>query len=244
MEALMKVEFHCHTIYSRDSLSSLEDVLKKCDERGVERLAITDHNTIRGALRAQEMDPQRVIVGEEIVTREGGEILALFVKEEVPRGLPAVEAMRRLKEQDAFISLSHPFDYGRHGWTRAMLEKVLPDLDAVEVFNARTLSPEMNRRAARFAAEYELAGTVGSDAHFVLEVGQTTMALPAFNSAAELREVIWQGEPELKHSSVLVRMATRYPIIVQRSSPEKVERKRQAAWENFLAAKQAGAQFS
>ena len=57
MEALMKVEFHCHTIYSRDSLSSLEDVLKKCDERGVDRLAITDHNTIRGALRGAGNGP-------------------------------------------------------------------------------------------------------------------------------------------------------------------------------------------
>jgi hypothetical protein len=238
MEALLKVEFHCHTIYSRDSLSSLEDVLKKCDERGVDRLAITDHNTIRGALRAQEMDPQRVIVGEEILTREGGEILALFVKEEVPRGLPAVEAVRRLKEQDAFISLSHPFDYSRHGWTRAMLEKVLPDLDAIEVFNSRTLMPEINQRAARFAAEHELPGTVGSDAHLLLEVGRTTLSLPPFHSAAELREVIWQGEPQLKQASVFIRLATRYAIMVQQFAPERIERRRQQAWENFLADKQ------
>jgi predicted metal-dependent phosphoesterase TrpH len=238
METLLKVEFHCHTIYSRDSLSSLEDVLKKCDERGVDRLAITDHNTIRGALRAQEMDPQRVIVGEEIVTREGGEILALFVKEEIPRRLPAVEAVRRLKEQDAFISLSHPFDYSRHGWTRAMLEKVLPDLDAIEIFNSRTLLPETNQRAARYAAEYQLAGTVGSDAHLLLEVGRTTMALPPFNSAAELREVIWQGEPELKQASVWTRLATRYAIWMQKLSPEKFERRRQQAWENFLTTKE------
>jgi len=238
MKELMKVEFHCHTIYSRDSLSSLEDVFKKCDERGVERLVITDHNTIRGAVRAKEMDPQRVIVGEEIVTREGGEILALFVKEEVPRDLPAVEAMRRLKEQDAFISLSHPFDYSRHGWTRAMLEKVLPNLDAIEVFNSRTLRPEINQRAARFAAEYKLAGTVGSDAHQLVEVGRTTMKLPPFNSAAELREVIWQGEPQLKQASVWIRLATRYAIWMHKLSPEMIERQRQQAWEAFLAAKQ------
>ena len=238
MEVLMKVEFHCHTIYSRDSLSSLEDVLKKCDERGVDRLAITDHNTIRGALRAQEMDPQRVIVGEEIVTREGGEILALFVKEEIPRGLPAVEAIRRLKEQDAFISLSHPFDYGRHGWSRSLLEKVLPDLDAIEVFNARTILPEINQRAARYATEYELAGTVGSDAHQLLEVGRTTLSLPPFNSAAELREVIWQGEPQLTQSSMFIRMATRYAIWMHKLVPERIERRRQEAWENFLAAKE------
>ena len=238
MKSLSKVEFHCHTIYSRDSMSSLEDIFKKCDERGVDRLAITDHNTIRGALRAKEMDPQRVIVGEEIVTREGGEILALFVKEEIPRRLPAVEAMQRLKEQDAFISLSHPFDYGRHGWTRAMLEKVLPDLDAIEIFNSRTLRSDINQRAARFAAEHELAGTVGSDAHLLLEVGRTTLALPPFDSAAELREVIWQGEPHLKQASVFHRLATRYAIIMHKVSPEKIERRRQQAWENFLAEKQ------
>jgi len=237
MKELQKVEFHCHTIYSDDSMSTLKDVLKKCEERGVDRLAITDHNTIRGALRAKEMDPERVIVGEEILTAEGGEILAWFVKEELPGNLPALEAMQRLKEQGAYISLSHPFDFSRHGWTRAQLESVLPYLDAVEVFNSRTLSPELNKRAARFAAEHELAGTVGSDAHLLMEVGRTTMSLPPFNNAAELREVILQGEPQLKQAPFWIRPATHLAIFRQKIEPEAVSRKREAAWEAFLASK-------
>ncbi|MCD4673814.1 MAG: PHP domain-containing protein [Anaerolineaceae bacterium] len=219
MDNLIRVEFHCHSIYSRDSLNDLTRLLKKCEQKGIDRLVITDHNTIRGAMRAKEIDPRRVIVGEEILTREGGEILAFFVREEIPGGLSASEAVRRLKEQDAFISLSHPFDHRRHGWTRAQLEAVLPNLDAIEVFNARTIQAEANHRAARFAAEHELAGTVGSDAHTLMEVGRASMQLPPFNSAAELRGVIWQGQPQLRKSSLLVHAGSRFAALVHALSP-------------------------
>jgi hypothetical protein len=220
MEGLLKVEFHCHTVYSRDSLNGLKQLLRSCEKRGIDRLVITDHNTIAGAQRAKEMDPKRVIVGEEIVTREGGEILAFFVDEEVPGGLPAREAVRLLRDQGAFISLAHPFDYRRHGWTRSRLEEVLPDLDAIEVFNARALTAEVNHKAARFAAEQQLAGTVGSDAHTLLELGRATLRMPFFDSADELRQVIWQGQPSLRKSSILVHGGSRVAALVHAIAPK------------------------
>lgn len=219
MEKLLKVEFHCHTLFSPDSFNDLGRLLQTCERKGIDRLVITDHNTIEGAQRAQARDSKRVIVGEEILTEEGGEILAVFVQEEIPRGLPALEAMQRLRDQGAFISLSHPFDYRRHGWSRSLLGDVLPYLDAIEVFNARTLTAEVNHRAARFAAEHELAGTIGSDAHTLREVGRAVLHLPPFDSAEELRQVIWQGQPQLRKSSLLVHADSRIATLVKSWMP-------------------------
>ena len=114
----LSIEFHCHTQYSPDSLSSVKDLLAVCDARGIDRIVITDHNTIQGALAAKEIDPVRVIVGEEIKTT-GGELLAAFVQEEIPKGLSPMETIHRLKAQKAFISVSHPFDILRSGHLNA-----------------------------------------------------------------------------------------------------------------------------
>ena len=104
-----------------------------------------------------------MIVGEEILTT-GGEILAFFVKEELPKGLKPLDALNRLKEQDAFISLSHPYAMNRHGWTSAEMEGYLPFLDAIETCNARN-PHRKNQLAERFAKEHGLCFTAGADAH-------------------------------------------------------------------------------
>ena len=114
MPARLRVEFHTHTIFSKDSLTRPESFLRACRDKGIDRVVVTDHNTTDGALACQRLDPERVIVGEEIMTQKG-ELLAAFVTEEIPKGLPAPEAIARLREQGAFISVSHPFDArGRH----------------------------------------------------------------------------------------------------------------------------------
>ena len=202
-----KVEFHCHTEYSRDSLTTIPSLLEAMNRRGIDRLAVTDHNTIRGALAAQQADPERIIVGEEILTKKG-ELLAFFVREEVPPLLEPAEAIARLKDQGAFISVSHPFDLNRNGWQLPDLMEILPEVDAIEVFNARCLSAEINVQAARFAETYQLAGTVGSDAHAVFEIGRATLALPPFHDANELRAVLRQGVPAVRLSSAWVHFSS------------------------------------
>src|SRR5512134_3733459 len=133
------VEFHCHTIFSKDSLTRPEDLIKTCRRKGIDRVVVTDHNTIAGARAAQAMDPELVIVGEEIMTTRG-EILAAFVREEIPRGLTPQETIRRLQEQEAFISVSHPFDRLRSGgWQEVNLLQILPQVDAIEVYNSRCM---------------------------------------------------------------------------------------------------------
>ncbi len=192
-ENLIRVEFHCHTKYSKDSLAEPEALIETCQLKGIDRLIVTDHNTIDGALAAQALDPQRVIVGEEIMTT-AGELLASFVMEEVPKGLAPLEAVERLREQGAFISISHPFDIFRTPWDRSALLEILPYLDAIETFNARCLWKRFNKQAAAFAHEHDLPGTSGSDAHTVEELGAGTLRLPVFSNAAELRVAIRASE--------------------------------------------------
>lgn len=200
-----RVEFHCHTFYSKDSGVQVEALIRQARRKKIDRLVITDHNTIGGALAARELAPELVIVGEEILTTRG-ELLAAFVREEVPAGLPPREAIARLREQGAFISVSHPFDLQRHGWQLPDLLEIAPLVDAVEIFNARCLLDQTNRDAQHFAAERGLPGTAGSDAHGLVEVGRAVLRLPPFASADELRAVIGLGEVEGNLSPAAVHM--------------------------------------
>lgn len=203
MELLWKVEFHCHTVASKDSLVKPEALVAEAERRGLDRVIVTDHNRLEGALRAQELAPERIIVGEEIKTTRG-ELLAAFVSEHVPPYLTPSETIARLRKQGAFISVSHPFDLQRYGWQLPDLLEIAPFVDAIEVFNARCLDPRMNTQAAEFARQHHLAGTVGSDAHTLGELGQATLLLPPFANAEELRQVIWQGQEQARLSSAWV----------------------------------------
>ena len=212
----LKVEFHCHTIYSKDSLTGLKDLLAVCRKRNIDRIVITDHNTIDGALTAKQLDPERVIVGEEIMTQEG-ELLAAYVKELVPRGLPALEAIARLKDQGAFISVAHPFDRFRSGgWSVSDLLKIIDLVDAIEVFNSRCFLSVYNRKAAEFAAAHSLQGTVGSDAHALYEVGRSTMFLPSFDDPVSLRASLPKARMKTRLSGPWVRLNSRYAVMRKR----------------------------
>jgi predicted metal-dependent phosphoesterase TrpH len=168
---MIKVEFHCHTCYSKDSLVRLQRLASTCQAKGIHRLVITDHNTIEGALLAQEIDPYRFIVGEEVMTQQG-ELIATFVREHIPANLPAVKTIEILRAQGAFIAIAHPFDVYRHGhWELSDLHSIVEMVDAVEVFNARCIHPQANRQAKNYAMQYHLPTIVGSDAHSLLEVG-------------------------------------------------------------------------
>lgn len=188
-EELVTAELHCHTVYSLDSSNRVDALIRAARERGIQRLAITDHNTIKGALQAKELAPELVIVGEEVLTKRG-EFIAYFVKEEVPRRLSVDETLRRLRAQGAFISIPHPYDLWRHGWPLEELVELLPEVDALEVFNARCLRKGQNDKALALARKYGKLMTAGSDAHSLVELGLAVMHLPAFNSADELRAAL------------------------------------------------------
>jgi len=210
MDSWLAVDFHCHSSYSKDSLTSIDRLIQACEKRGVGRLVVSDHNTIEGARLAHARAPGLIIVGEEIMTMRG-ELLASFMTEEVPMGLSPREAIGRLRAQGAFISVSHPFDSLRNGhWDLPDLLEISPWVDAIEVFNARCMQPGFNQQALEFAREHDLAGTAGSDAHGAIEVGNACLVLPPFTSAEELRQVIRSGRVQGHLSSPWVHFISRY----------------------------------
>jgi predicted metal-dependent phosphoesterase TrpH len=206
----LTVELHCHTHYSADGLMRPKGLVEVCRRRGIDRVAITDHNTTAGALEAARHDPERVIVGEEILTTRG-ELLAYFVTEEVPAGLAPREAIARLRQQGAVISVSHPFDWTRSGaWRAEDLQDILALVDALEVFNARTYSDGPNRRAAALAAQSGLTGTVGSDAHAYWELGRAVLRLEPFFDAGGLRQALRKAEVRARRSPAAVHLLSRF----------------------------------
>ena len=210
---MLSVEFHCHTIISKDSLTSPLKLVETCRRKGIDRVVVTDHNSIVGALAAQKLDPELVIVGEEILTTKG-EILAAYMTEEIPLYLSPQETIKRLRNQGAFISVSHPFDRMRNGaWEEEDLLEILPEVDAIEVFNARCMEPKFNTKAREFAEKHNIPGTVGSDAHSTFELGRSVLLLDQFEGPDEMRAVIRRGIPRTKLSSPWVHLTSRYAVI-------------------------------
>lgn len=213
---MLLVEFHTHTNASKDSLTQPADLIAAARRKGIDRLMITDHNTIAGARAAQNLDPGLVIVGEEIMSTRG-EILAAYVTEEIPAGLPPQEVIRRLREQGAFISVSHPFDRFRSGaWKEADLLEILPLVDAIEIFNSRCMLPGFNRQARRFAETHNIPGTVGSDAHAAFEVGRSLLRLEPFEGPEGLRKVIRTAERIVKWSPPWFHFTSRYASVTNK----------------------------
>ena len=204
------IDFHTHTSVSKDSLTTPERLVSAARRKHVDRVVVTDHNSIAGALAAQALDPERIIVGEEIMTTKG-EILAAFVTELVPRGLSPQETIQLLRTQGAFISVAHPFDSWRHGaWKLEDLLEIAALVDAIEIFNARCTAHEDNRRAMEFARQHALPGTAGSDAHAAFELGKARLVLPRFEGAEGLRSVIRDGQVQGGLSPFWVHFASFY----------------------------------
>lgn len=216
MKVVNRVEFHCHTSLSKDCLVPPARLVDCAIRKGIDRLIITDHNTIAGAIAARELDPARVIIGEEIMTTQG-ELLAAFVQSEIPAGLTPAETISRLRDQGAFISVSHPFDHHRKGaWHERDLLVIAPLVDAIEIYNSRCTEPKHNVMAREFAQNHNLAGTVGSDAHTCWELGRSTQLLPEFDSADGLRRNIRQSHYDTRWSPPWIHLTSRYAVLRKR----------------------------
>jgi predicted metal-dependent phosphoesterase TrpH len=190
----INIDLHTHTCASKDSSLKPATLIAAARRKGLDRICVTDHNTLDGALAAQKLAPDFVIVGEEIKIDRGCEILAYFVREWVPPGLSAAETVDRLQAQGAVISISHPFDRHRNQpWAEEWLEEIIDRIDALEGLNARAVHAEDNQKAIDFAATHNLPITAGSDAHTAMEVGAAWLELPAFTTAAEFREGLGQS---------------------------------------------------
>lgn len=167
----MKAVFHTHTNYSVDGSMSPYDIVKLAQTNNIELLAITDHNEIRGAQEVQRIAPFPVIVGEEIQTREGGEIIGLFLNQLIQKNISVFSAIEEIKQQGGITYLPHPFDKIRtKQFSTQVLEKIAPLIDIVEVFNSRNVQESANTEALNFALKYDKIQCVGADVHLPVEM--------------------------------------------------------------------------
>jgi hypothetical protein len=167
------IDLHCHTRASFDSLATPAAVVRAAAARGLTHLLITDHDRIDGALEARAAAPDglTVLVGEEIRTLDG-DLIAAFIREPIPPGLSAAEAIAAVRVQGGLVGIPHPFDRFRGSLGRGeALAAIAPLVDWIEIHNARIVAGSGNDRAAAFAIDHGLPGVAVSDAHSVPEVG-------------------------------------------------------------------------
>ena len=174
---LVRMDLHLHTWGSRDCLSDPEAVLTRGLDRGLARIAITDHDRLAVALEMSARHPERVIPGEEVKTAEGVDVIGHYLREEIPKGTPAAEVAARVREQGGVVYLPHPYARGKGGGGR-LAEELAPLMDVVEAFNARLHPASRNDPAEALARRHETLRGAGSDAHTVAEVGNAWVEVP------------------------------------------------------------------
>lgn len=180
---LLRVDLHTHTHHSPDATLAPAELVERALDAGLDRVAITDHNTLDGALEARLRYRDQVIVGEEIDCRCGLDIIGLFLTERIPPGLALEEVVERIRDQGGVVYAPHPYAYAwRPSWYGARALRVA---DLVEGFNSRAFLPMWNRRAMESARAAGVPIGAGTDAHFPWEVGRAYTEMPAFNDARE-----------------------------------------------------------
>ena len=183
-----------HSNFSPDSDVRPEKMAERCEAAGLDLIAVTDHNTIDGALAVRDVANIAVIVGEEVTSAQG-EIIGLFLDETIPRGLGAIETAQRIKDQGGLVCIPHPFDrFRRNVISREALNELVPYIDVVEAFNSRNNLAGDDRKAQAFAVEHGLLKSGVTDAHTAIELGRTYVELPDFDiTPASLRGALGQA---------------------------------------------------
>lgn len=170
----MRLDMHIHSRYSEDSRMEVREIIRTAHRRGIAWIAITDHNSILGALRAlrENMRDVHILPGVEVSTSKG-HILAYGVREGIERGLSPEDTVECIRALGGLASIAHP----RRFWS-GVGEKVSLglDTDLIEVHNART-SAQGNAAASGIAERRGLPGSAGSDAHEYVSVGRGVLVL-------------------------------------------------------------------
>src|SRR4051794_20380345 len=173
-----------HTCFSRDAYQTPRELVDRAREVALDRIAITDHHSLDGALRARDLDPERVIVGEEITTRCRIDIIGLYLTKRIAPRLPLEQVVDEIRAQGGVVYMPHPFAYLTG--VRRRVDRVLPLVDIVEVWNSRAFYPPWNRRAIEEIRARNIPEAGGSDAHFSAELGRAVTVMPTFSDAATL----------------------------------------------------------
>jgi hypothetical protein len=171
----VRIDLHLHSRYSHDGQSTLEELIERCAECGLDRIALTDHNTVEGALALAEIAPDLAIVGEEAKTREG-EVIGLFITRRLPPYMRAEDVMDMIHEMGGLTYVPHPLDRHRSNFSAERIAELADRIDIIETYNA-WCEPAENQAAARLARELEKVSATGSDAHAAGELGRSWMEI-------------------------------------------------------------------
>ncbi len=197
------VDLHMHTNHSNDCATDPGALLDHCIAQGLGAVAITDHNEVSGALEAAALGkPITVIVGEEVKTSQG-EVIGLFLRERIERGMTMDETIAAIQDQGGLVYVPHPFDRMHTIPDPATLLRVLDSIDIFEVYNSRLLFDAFNDDAMRFAAKYNLIQAAGSDAHVLQGIGTALNQIPAFDGPEEFLLAMRQNQIVRRPKSLL-----------------------------------------
>jgi len=191
-----KIEFHVHTIYSKDSLQTFPFMLLACKLKKIDCLAITDHNEIKGAIIYQKKFKKYnidVIVGEEIFTKDG-EIIGLYLNKKIEPGLSAIETVNEIRKQSGLVYIPHPYDLKRIKTVLKSnaLDLIKNDVDFIECHNGRNIDKEFSTKQNEIAEKYSKIKIVGSDAHTSCELGRNYVLVDKY-SRNTLKEDVENG---------------------------------------------------
>jgi len=186
---MIRVDLHTHSTASPDGGITTEQYRELLSNGTLDCIAVTDHNTVELALQLHEELGDKIIVGEEIDTKQG-EVVGLFLKEAVPKGLELSEAIHQIRMQGGLVYLPHPFETVRKGVQKKHLENLVEQINIVEVYNGRAVAQNKGPEAAVWARLHRKPGAASSDAHGVRGVGSAFTAVAEVPSAANLVELL------------------------------------------------------
>ena len=183
-------DFHLHTYHSHDCGVTIEQLVARAGELGLGALAVTDHDSVAGGYAAKAHVeahglPLHIAVASEVKTREG-EVIGIYLREDIPPGLPFADTVEAIRAQGAFVYVPHPFDAHHAIPPAALLERLAPMIDALEVRNGRLARESYNAEALAFARRLGLPEGAGSDAHVAAGLFTAGLELPAFHDPASL----------------------------------------------------------
>lgn len=223
---MVKIDIHVHTTHSPCGFSPVREVILTAKKRGLDGIAITDHNKMSAIKEAKKIADQvglLLIPGEEITTTHG-HMLALNIKKTIKKGLSPEETIKRIHKQGGLAIAAHPYAFIFHH--QSLRDKIKElDLDAIEVFNSANLIE--NKKALQVANELNKVQVAGSDAHILSEIGRSyTIAdcdlnIKSFLLKIKKGDVLWVGERTPFSVGILYKLRRVYTVFTNKKSLNK-----------------------
>ncbi|MBJ7329535.1 MAG: PHP domain-containing protein [Solirubrobacteraceae bacterium] len=227
--ARIDVDLHMHTDHSGDCATPVEVLLATARDQGIGAIAVTDHNEISGAVDAQAKSEEygvKVILAEEVKTKEQGEVIGLFISEKIPRGLTLQETVAEIKRQGGLVYVPHPFDRMHAVPDYEHLLAIIDDIDLIEVYNPRVAIGAFNEEAQRFSEKYRIPAAAGSDSHVAQGLGTVRNRMPDFDGPEEFLASLASNQIITKPGTLLYVQALKF--LETKATPPAARRARKA----------------